>query len=373
MNSGSENPGLYVHVPFCRTKCPYCDFFSVTSLPLVQRWEEGLRMEIRSAREDWGTFDTVYVGGGTPSVLGERDLALVFENLFLQFRFSPDAEITVEVNPDDVTPEKLKCLRSLGVTRVSLGVQSLNESELQMLGRRHTARQAETAIERIRACGFNNLSVDLIYGLPGQEKVGWMETLKRILDDSPEHLSCYQLTFHEGTALGRMVAERMLMPLEEEAQRTFFMATAEMLGERGYIHYEVSNYARGEAFFSRHNRKYWRRVPYLGLGPGAHSFRNGLRWWNVCSIEEYHRLLSAGKRPIAGRETLTNEQERMEALFLGLRTSEGVDLAIVRESPGAEKTLSDLAREQLVEIREGRVVPTREGFVVADGLSGLFV
>ena len=373
MNSPSENPGLYVHVPFCRTKCPYCDFYSVTSLPLVQSWEEGISMEIQASREGWGVFDTLYIGGGTPSVLGERDLALVFENLSRNFRFSPDAEITVEANPDDIRPEKLKLLRSLGVTRISLGVQSLSETELRMLGRRHTAAQAESAMETIRVAGFTNLSVDLIYGLPGQNRDHWAGTLKRAAGFSPEHLSCYQLTFHEETPLGRSLAEGRVKPLDEEAQRTLFMSTAETLEKRGYIHYEVSNYARGEAFFSRHNRKYWRRVPYLGLGPGAHSFQNGRRWWNVRSVEDYHRLLFAGRAPIAGSETLTNDQERLEALFLGLRTKDGVDLITLRQSPGAEELLSRLQQERLVEVLGSRVVPTREGLVVADGLSGLFV
>jgi putative oxygen-independent coproporphyrinogen III oxidase len=373
MSSASEKPGLYVHVPFCRTKCPYCEFYSVTSIPLVQRWEEDLAMEIRASSEGWGIFDTLYVGGGTPSVLGERDLAMVFENLFREFRFSPEAEITVEANPDDIGLEKLRLLRSLGVTRISLGVQSLNETELRTLGRRHTAVQAETALETIRACGFANVSVDLIYGLPGQGREDWMETLNRVIDFSPEHLSCYELTYHEETPLGRSFAVGRVKPMDEEAQRNLFMTTAEAIEERGYLQYEVSNYARGEAFFSRHNRKYWRRAPYLGLGPGAHSFRDGMRWWNVRSVEEYHRLLAAGRRPVAGSETLTSDQARMEALFLGLRTREGVDLDTLRQSPGAGELLSRLQQERLVEVLGSRVVPTREGLVVADGLSGLFV
>lgn len=373
MNNGGRSPGLYLHVPFCQTKCPYCDFYSVTSLPLVQEWEKGLEKEIRSARGEWGPFDTLYVGGGTPSVLGVRDLAWMFESLFSGFSFSPGAEITIEANPDDVTPQKLKLLRSLGVTRISLGVQSLKEAELRTLGRRHTAAQAETAIETARACGFENLSVDLIYGLPGQTEDDWAETLNRVLDHSPEHLSCYQLTFHEETAFGRMLEEGRMSPLSEEEQRALFLTTSERFEKMGYLHYEVSNFAREQGFFSRHNLKYWRRVEYLGLGPGAHSFKDGLRWWNVRSVGEYGRLLAAGEAPIAGRERLTNDQARMEALFLGLRTKEGVALTTLCESPGAEKILTRLKLERLVEIQEDRVIPTREGLVVADGLSGLFV
>ncbi|RJR33722.1 MAG: radical SAM family heme chaperone HemW [Desulfobacteraceae bacterium] len=371
--SSTEKPGLYVHVPFCRTKCPYCDFYSVPSLSAVHDWTEALCKEAAAYRERVSEFGSLYIGGGTPSVLGESELVMVLETLFKSFDFSSDAEVTFEANPDDVTGGRLGLLKSLGITRISLGVQSLDEEELRILGRRHTARQARSAIEEIRTAGFSNLSVDLMYGLPGQSGSKWMSTLQSALQYTPEHLSCYQLTFHETTRYGRMLKEGRISSLPEEEQRRFFLMTAETLERSGYIHYEISNFARGDENISRHNRKYWRRIPYLGLGPSSHSFWGGIRWWNVSSVARYNESLKSGLLPVEERETLTEEQERMEALCLGLRTREGVDLPLVRTFPGSEKVLARLENDKLVQISSDRMVPTREGFVVADSLPMLFL
>jgi oxygen-independent coproporphyrinogen-3 oxidase len=370
--SDSEKPGLYIHVPFCRTKCLYCDFYSTTSLSHIPDWLEALQREIMAYKDQWRTFDSLYLGGGTPSMLGTRDLTLIFESLFGHFSFSPDTEITVEANPDDITREKMTLLKTLGVTRISLGVQSFDNRELRSLGRRHTARQTEQAIEWIRGCGFTNLGMDLMYGLPGQRTSVWLKTVTRALDSRPEHLSCYQLTFHKDTSLGKMLAEGGISPLGEEAERAFFLLTAKILEERGYIHYEISNFAREEVNLCRHNRKYWNRVSYLGLGPAAHSLWNGVRWWNVNCTTTYCDMLGKGILPVAGRERLTDDQQRIESLWLGLRTREGVDLSLVRLHPGADKALSRLLASNLVEVNGGRVIPTRAGFVIADSLPLLF-
>lgn len=372
MNS-PEKPGLYVHVPFCRSKCPYCDFYSVADLTHVHDWMEALSSEIAEYQDRWTVFDSLYLGGGTPSVLEERELAGLFEMLFKHFRFSADAEVTFEANPDDLTVEKLRLLRRLGTTRISLGVQSLNNDELRTLGRRHTAEQAVSALEMIRDCGFTNVSVDLMYGLPVQTPSQWMSTLEHALAHRPEHLSCYQLTFYEGTPFDRMLAQgRISSPVEEE-QRTLFMMTAETLEKSGYIHYEISNFAKGEASIARHNRKYWRRVPYLGLGPGAHSFCEDERWWNVKSITDYCEMLRDGRLPIGESEKLTEEQQRLEILSLGLRTREGVGLPLLRTWQGFDKVLSRLESENLVQVFEDRVIPTTEGYAVADSLPILFL
>jgi oxygen-independent coproporphyrinogen-3 oxidase len=368
-----EHSGLYVHVPFCHTKCPYCDFYSIPSLSAVRDWAEALCKEIAAYKDRCSVFDSLYLGGGTPSVLEERELVLILDALLSQFTFSADAEVTFEANPDDITAKKLDLLKSLGITRFSLGVQSLDERELGTLGRRHTANQARSAIQTIRACGFSNLSVDLMYGLPGQSPSQWMKRLKCALEYEPEHLSCYQLTYHEGTPFGRMLAEGRISRPTEEEQRRFFVMTAETLESKGYIHYEISNFARGEKCVSRHNRKYWRRVPYIGLGPGAHSFRGEIRWWNESSITNYCEALKAGRLPIEESETLTEEQQRLESLCLGLRTREGVDLSLLRTYPGYDKVLSRLEEDRLVAVCRDRVIPTREGFVVADSLPMMFL
>jgi oxygen-independent coproporphyrinogen-3 oxidase len=372
MNS-PDKAGLYVHVPFCLSKCPYCDFYSVPSLDLVPDWKEALFKELALHNGGCPEFDSLYLGGGTPSALDGPQLADLVGRLFRDLRFTPDAEITIEANPDDITREKLRLYRGLGVNRISLGVQSLREDELRLLGRRHTAEQAESALGMIRECGFTNLSVDLMYGLPGQAPAEWMATLERAIGHRPEHLSCYQLTFHANTDFGRMLAQGKITEKGEEDQRTFFMKTAETLQASGYIHYEISNFAKDEESVARHNGKYWRRVPYLGLGPGAHSFRGETRWWNASSVSRYCEMLKTGTLPIEGSERLTEEQQRLESLSLGLRTREGVDLSLLRTRPGSDKTLSRLECEGLVEVCEGRVVPTTEGYAVADSLPLLFM
>jgi oxygen-independent coproporphyrinogen-3 oxidase len=281
-----------------------------------------------------------------------------------------------------------------------VGVQSFNDRELAFLGRRHNARQALAALDAARVAGFSNLSLDLIYGLPGQSLEDWRKTLEQALAFHPEHLSCYQLTYEPGTPLGRRKARGEVIPATEEEERAFFLFTSRFLEECGYLHYEISNFARLEEphnqpndqlldhkesfkriakseerkpYYSRHNRKYWRHAPYLGLGPGAHSFQDGERWGNVSSIQQYCQSLARGEAPVAGREILSPEQIRLEALYLGLRTREGVPLELLKPSPGWEKTLTELQKSALVEVRRERAVPTRQGFLLADGLPLFFM
>ncbi len=275
--------GLYVHIPFCKTKCPYCDFYSVTDATLISAYLAALDAEARLYRDQFPAFDSLFLGGGTPSWLGEAQLAALMKNLRRHFTFAPDSEITLEANPDDITADKLALFRDLGINRLSLGVQSFDEAELRFLGRRHTARQTEAAIDLIRAAGFTNLGLDLMYGLPGQTLDAWLKTLETALSFAPEHLSCYQLTLAAETPLrtpmARRVARGELSLPDEETQREFFLLTANFLTARGYLHYEVANFARQGPqagslchYCCRHNLKYWTRTPYLGLGPAAHSF-----------------------------------------------------------------------------------------------------
>ncbi|HAY21469.1 MAG TPA: coproporphyrinogen III oxidase [Desulfobacterales bacterium] len=389
-----ELPGLYLHVPFCKTKCPYCDFYSITDDSLVFAWLQALEKEIDllnrksvRCRSRAGTnilpavgpghdarafgcsrFDTFYLGGGTPSCLGQDEISAVFDLIRQGFVFTKDAEITLEANPDDVTADRLHLWGRLGVNRLSLGVQSLLDAELRFLSRRHDALQARQALSLAREAGFENLGVDLMYGLPGQTKDNWLATLDGILVFQPEHLSCYQLTIEENTPLAAKRAQGLIKPLPEEQQRDFFLLTSQYLEEQGYLHYEVSNFARNEPCISRHNSKYWRHSPYLGLGPAAHSFDGRLRFWNYRSVAEYCQALAAGKPPVDGREELTVEQRRLEAIYLGLRTKNGALLTFFT-SLEAEAALSGLCRAGLVRVYQGRVLPTRQGFLVADSLA----
>lgn len=277
--------GLYVHVPFCRTKCLYCDFYSTTDDSLVDTWLQAIDQEMRLYKECFNVFDSLYIGGGTPSLLDTARITLLFSSLRNHFTFLPDSEITVEINPDDAGIERFRTLKSLGVNRLSIGVQSFVDDELAFLRRRHTAAAAERALEMAREAGFSHIGIDLIYGLPGQTKRGWRNTLERALSFAPKHLSCYQLTVEETTPLGLKVSRGEVRMPEGEQERALFLLTSRFLQEHGFVHYEVSNFAVSSDFFCRHNRKYWRHVPYLGLGPAAHSFDGGQRWWDHKTVE----------------------------------------------------------------------------------------
>ena len=366
------HPGLYVHVPFCKTKCPYCDFYSVTSLSSIQDWLEAIKREMLLYRDRFSRFDSLYLGGGTPSLLPDHDLAELHHHLLRCFSFSSDTEFTVEVNPDDIHSSKLVALRDLGVNRISMGVQSFDDQDLRFLKRRHTADQAVKAIDGLIGAAFAKVGLDLMYGLPGQTESSWLKTLEQATSFNPEHISCYQLTAEERTPFGMLRARGEIKLPDEETGSAFFILTSAFLEEKGYLHYEISNFARGEENLCRHNLKYWHRDPYLGLGPSAHSYQAGSRWWNLRDLEVYCRALAEGKPPVAGLETLTPEQVYLETILLGFRTREGVDREIFRNRPGTEEVLRHLGQAGLVHNVSGRVVPTVKGFLVADSLPLLF-
>ncbi len=367
-----DKTGLYVHVPFCRSKCPYCDFYSHTDRSLITPWLNALEGEIGFYQNQFPSFDTLYLGGGSPSILSEEQLGLLLEMIFDRFHFESESEITLEANPNDLNPAKLKTLRELGVNRLSLGVQSFDDQELLFLRRRHTVKEAEQALEWIREAGFTNIGIDLIYGLPGQTREQWLASLQQALAFNPEHLSCYQLTLAKGTLFYGLKEKGDFRPISEEEEAAFFLATSEFLQGHDYIHYEISNFARGKKYFSKHNQKYWQRQAYLGLGPSAHSFQENRRWWNVRSITQYCRALEQGKLPVEEQEELTEEQDHLEVISLGLRTRAGLDLSRLGDSLSLGKTLSRLAEAQLVSITDNRLVPTLKGFLLADRLPLLF-
>jgi oxygen-independent coproporphyrinogen-3 oxidase len=367
MSSQSAHPCLYVHVPFCGGKCAYCDFFSVPDLSLAPQWLDAISLETRHYQEQFPPFATLYLGGGTPSILSLGDFARLMELLRQAFAFSPDAEVTLEANPEDVSPEKLALWQGFGVNRLSLGVQSLDDAELTFLGRRHNARRAREALAACRHAGFANLGVDLIYALPGQTMDCWERTLAQVLEYAPEHLSCYQLTIETGTPLAGRLAQGQFPPAGEDAQAEFFLFTSRFLTAKGYFHYEISNFARSEDLVSRHNCSYWDHTPYVGLGPGAHSFDGRRRWWNHRSLGDYCRAASEGAPPVAGEEILTPEQLRLEMLMLGLRTRRGIPLGLINSAEG-EDQLQRLVDEGLLILDGDKAVPTPLGWLVADRL-----
>ncbi|MCX5820404.1 MAG: radical SAM family heme chaperone HemW [Deltaproteobacteria bacterium] len=385
-------PGLYIHIPFCIRKCAYCGFYSTTDRSLIPAFRSAIRREMDLYRGWAASFDTLYLGGGTPSALPAADIEGVIADIRVAFTITSDAEITVEVNPGDITPPLLKSLHRSGVNRLNIGVQSFDDGSLALLGRRHTALQAIGAIHRARDASFGNIGLDLIYGLPSSPAgwangdmmphrvpiyshlTAWLATLDTAIGLDPDHLSCYQLTLEEETPLAERCRHGELILPDESRQADFFLRTAEILEKKGYIHYEVSNFAH-PGRESRHNRKYWNHVPYLGFGPAAHSFSGRERRWNRSSVDAYIGDLESGRSPVESREILSDEQLRLEALFLGFRTRRGICLETFKIRYGrnllADKRdmIERLSGEGLVEIRDGFLRPTRAGMAVADSLA----
>ena len=388
--------GLYIHIPFCLGKCHYCHFYSTNAPDLVPAYLTALEREMTAwssfpgdfARTLEGkgpevpcrtgaaaTFDTVYFGGGTPSLLSVPQFSSLLESVTRHFRLSCDPEITVEVNPADQDSAWFKAMKQLGINRLQTGIQSFDDSILRFLGRRHTAADARAAIEMAANAGFTNVGLDLIYGIPGQELGAWTETLGQAVALGVAHLSCYELSVEEGTPFAERFRRGDFALSSEERQRTFFETTAAYLEGTGYHHYEISNYARGPSFISRHNRKYWNHMPYLGLGPSAHSFAAGSRWWNRDSLDAYLQDIQSGRIPVQARERLTDDQMRLETLFLGLRTIEGIDLGDFQTAYGYDlrsrqrMVLDKLLDEGLLVVKNDHLRATRNGFAVADRLA----
>jgi oxygen-independent coproporphyrinogen-3 oxidase len=360
--------GLYIHTPFCRSKCPYCDFYSIASTSLVPGWLEALKKEILFYRDKFPYFDTIYFGGGTPSLLDIDIIERILNTVKSEYRFKEDTEITFEANPCDMTPGKINGLKSLGISRINLGVQSFNDDELYFLGRRHRGTDSERVLTGLNRAGFENRGIDLIYGLKSQTLKSWQRTLEQALDFSPEHISCYQLTIGGKTVFNKMKNKGILEDLAEDEAGAFFIHTTDFLEKNGYLHYEVSNYAKDMKYKSRHNIKYWDRTPYLGLGPSAHSFDGKKRWWNHRSIKKYRANLMNGESPVENFEILTGEQEILEKLVLGLRTSDGLDMKILSSYQDSIKRIKELEASEHLIVKEGKITPTKKGLLVADQL-----
>ncbi len=369
--------GLYVHVPFCSAVCPYCDY-AVVQAGSARRaaFVDAAGLEIDRAAWDGPPFATLYLGGGTPSALTVEQLTELVERLCSGFRWSSTVRVTMEVNPEDVTPVVAQRWRELGVDCVSLGVQSLDAQVLRFLGRRHTPQMAREAVWACQGAGFSTVALDLIYGYPGHTVEDWHRQLGEAVALVPDHLSCYQLTVHGGTRFGRLRERGMLTELQEPLQAELFRTTHRQLADAGFDGYEVSSFARAPEHRSRHNLTYWSHQPYLGLGPSAHSFDGQRRrWWNLRKVRLWQNALNRRQSPIEEVESLSNQELVLEAVMLGLRTSDGVDVARIRSRWGVDlETANRSAVERLV--RGGWLIvegswwrPTLEGLAVADSLA----
>ena len=361
--------GIYVHIPFCESKCGYCAF---NSRPLVEggpvnaageaagcvpgkvppqvqeEYMGALLLDIDRESAGWthAAFGSVYLGGGTPSLLSPRQVEIIIEALRRGFRIEEDAEVTIECNPGSIDYVRARAWRDLGVNRISVGVQSLSEAGLRALGRRHSAADALAALEMARAAGFENVSADLMLGIPGQRRESLGATLKHLVDLA-DHISAYLLSVEPGTEFERLAGLGRLDLPEESAVIELFEQTDRDLVGAGFRRYEVSNWSR-PGFECRHNLLYWRRGEYAGLGAGAHSHRAGIRYSRVESPAEYIALLGCGSDPVEMRERLTGDQILMEEIMLGLRTGRGLDISNLRESQETNRRRMDAAIEDLI-------------------------
>ncbi|WDN88398.1 hypothetical protein BuS5_01366 [Desulfosarcina sp. BuS5] len=374
--------GLYIHIPFCMRKCPYCDFFSITDLTLFDEFINALLGEMAPAGNSDLVFNTIYLGGGTPSLLEPAQTAKIISAAYKRFKISIAAEITMEVNPGTVTLERLKEYKEAGVNRINIGIQSFQDNNLNFLGRIHSAADGVSAIQTARDAGFDNIGLDLIYGLPEQGVESWTADLKKTVKFRPEHLSCYILTYEQGTPLDQARKYNRFVPLAETTVGTLFEITACFLAENGYKQYEISNFAldakiAGTDRRSRHNQKYWSNIPYIGLGPSAHSYIEPARWWNTSNLEEYIRLISENRPPILGKELLTREQQIMESILLGLRTSEGIDIEKFEQRFGSSfydqfgKTVSYLEEKGYLAAGQARCALTPKGLLLHDSVTAM--
>ena len=398
--------GVYIHIPFCRQACHYCNFYFTTAKRHRSAFTDALLQEIALQRDflwdgaaeadgqglpeakilgmaDDGSLrpdvigkevyrwvDSIYIGGGTPSLLPVEERGRVFDGLADHYLFDGSTEITLEANPDDLTADKLMALRQTPVNRLSIGIQSFHEADLRYMNRVHSPVQAVAAIEHALRVGFENLTVDLIYGTPTLDDAGWRENLERVVAMGIPHVSVYGLTVEKKTALDVMIRRGTVAPVDDDQAARQFEIMAEVLSGHGYDHYEVSNFGK-PGYHSRHNLSYWSGAPYLGLGPSAHSYRNGQRWWNVANMSAYMAAVRQGMVP-SETEVLTPQQQFDEYVMTSLRTMWGCDLAVVEQRWGAERVAlmleegrGYLEKGWLVE-EDGKLKLTRPGMLFAD-------
>lgn len=363
--------GIYIHIPFCKSRCIYCGFYSTTLLDLRKKYINAVcrEMELRKnyIREP---FSTIYLGGGTPSLLDEAELTKLFLYINNVYDVDRNAEITMECNPDDITPKFTNMLSHLPINRVSMGAQTFADSRLRLLHRRHNSDEVKHAVKLLREAGIKNISIDLMFGFPDESLSQWKEDISAALALNVEHISAYSLMYEEDTPLWKMLDTGKVKEIDEELSLTMFKELVCQLTDAGYEHYEISNFAR-PGYRSRHNSSYWHQVPYIGLGAAAHSFDLNSRQWNVADLKLYIEEINNGIIPIE-REELDNDTTFNDIITTALRTSDGIDLNAMETRLGKRyrNTLISAAgkhiEQGLLEIRHDRLRLTAEGIFISD-------
>ena len=367
--------GIYIHIPFCKQACHYCNFHFSTSLKLQNGFLDALLKEI-IIRKDYiegEKVDTIYFGGGTPSLLAGQQLARIMQALYKTFNISPLAEITFEANPDDIDEIRLITWKQNGINRLSVGIQSFFKEDLEWMNRAHNEIQALNCITLAQDEGFDNMSIDLIYGTPALTDERWMRNMQTAVSLNVPHLSCYALTVEPGTALDAMTKKKKALPVNSEDQARQFLMMTDFFSSRGYEHYEIANFSL-PGMRSRHNSSYWSGKKYIGLGPSAHSFNGASRQWNVANNALYIKSLESNQLPFE-QEVLTESQRFNEYIMTSLRTIEGTDIELTKQKFGKAST-DDLIKNSIKFIERGwmtnvsdKLVLTKQGRLFADGIA----
>ena len=366
--------GIYIHIPFCKRRCIYCDFFSTTQSERKTTYIHALCQELETRKEYLGgeEIETIYLGGGTPSQLTEEELGKIFTYIYKVYSVNPNAEITLEANPDDLTPDYVTMLRRLPINRISMGIQTFQEETLRLLHRRHTAAQAIESFYRCREAGFRNISIDLMYGLPGETLANWEQDLQQAIRLQPEHISAYHLIYEEGTALWNLREQHQIEEADEELSVLFFRTLIDRLTEADYQHYEISNFCR-PGLHARHNSSYWTGKKYLGCGPSAHSYNGISRQWNIASLEKYIEGINT-YTPNYEIEELDLYTRYNDFIITSIRTCWGMPLPRLRSEYGEElynyclRMAKPYIEQGLLEKKEDILKLTQAGIFISDGI-----
>ena len=366
--------GIYIHIPFCKRRCIYCDFFSTTQSDQKSTYVRALCEELR-IRKDYlqeEDIETIYLGGGTPSQLSQKELESIFTTIYIIYKVKENAEITLEANPDDLTPEYVSMLCQLPINRISMGIQTFQENTLKLLHRRHTAQQAVEAFHRCREAGFQNISIDLMYGLPGETLETWIHDLKQAIDLHPEHISAYHLIYEEGTVLWKLREECQVKEADEDLSVSLFSTLIDMLTQAGYQHYEISNFCL-PGLHSQHNSSYWTGKNYLGCGPSAHSYNGFSRQWNVASLDKYMTGISSGQ-PDFELEELDLYTRYNDFVITSIRTCWGMPLSRLQTEYGEElyhyclRMAKPHLEQGVLQLQDEVLKLTSKGIFVSDGI-----
>ncbi len=367
--------GIYIHIPFCKQACNYCNFYFSTSLQHKNEVISAILLEIKERKNylSGEKIDSVYFGGGTPSILSGDEIKLIFETIYAQYDVRQDAEITIEANPDDLTSTKLKSLKETPINRFSIGVQSFMDSDLQYMNRAHTAAEGFDCIARTQDTGFENISIDLIYGTPTLSNEDWLSNLHKAIDASVSHISAYALTVESQTPLATLIRKKLLAPISETNTSEQFLAMVSLLSGHAFEQYEISNFCRDEQY-AKHNSAYWKGVPYLGIGPSAHSYNKESRSWNVSSNMNYVKDVLSRKCHYT-TEVLARHDILNETIMTGIRTKWGVDLTLIESTYGASileemhYNLQENALPNWYVVENNILTLTKEGRLFADKIA----